>query len=183
MDRRTFLKSGSLLPAAAAIAGLPRIASANGEQASWRAFEVTTRVQVLDAEGATRVWLPTPLAVDTDYFKNLGNVWSVEGGSITYVEEPKHAVGIVAAGFPASTQNPVLRLTSRFATRDRFVDLSRPPRTAPREDAAALKLALQPTEFIPTDGIVRETALQITRGQRTDVDKSRAIYEWIVENT
>jgi transglutaminase-like putative cysteine protease len=30
---------------------------------------------------------------------------------------------------------------------------------------------------------VRETALEATRGARTDVEKARAIYEWVVENT
>jgi transglutaminase-like putative cysteine protease len=185
MDRRFFIKAGSALPAAAALAGVSRLSAAQSAEntSPWRAFEVVTRVQVLDAEGATRVWLPTPLTRDTDYFKNLGSEWSAEGGAINYVEDPKYAAGIVSAGFPASAQNPVVRLTSRFATRDRYVDLSKPPRTAPREDPAVLKAALQPTEMIPTDGIVRDKAMEITKGQRTDIDKSRAIYEWIVENT
>ena len=41
----------------------------------------------------------------------------------------------------------------------------------------------QPTELIPTDGIVRSTALQATRGAQGDVAKTRAIYEWVVHNT
>ena len=179
MDRRSFLKTGA---AGVAVAGVPRIALAQTDT-PWRVFEIVTRVQVLDAEGATRVWLPTPLTRDTDYFKNLGNVWTTDGGTATYVEEPRNATGIVSAAFASSAQNPVLRLTSRFAARDRYVDLSKPPRIAPREDAAELRLALQPTELIPTDGIVRETALKITKGHRGDVAKARAIYEWIVENT
>src|SRR6185295_157748 len=124
---------------------------------SWRAFEVVTSVQVLEAEGATRVWLPTPLTRDTDYFKSLGTVWSSEGGTVTYVEEPKYGVGIVSANFSGGT--PILVMTSRFATRDRSVDLKKAPQTAPREDAAILRSSLQPTELIPTDGIVRETAM------------------------
>lgn len=183
MNRRTFLKTGSALPAAAAIAGLPRLAEASTAGTSWRVFEVTTRVEVLEAAGATRVWLPVPLTRDTDYFKNLGSVWSAEGGTVTYVEDPKHAAGIVSTAFPSASEKPVVQLTSRFATRDRVVDLKSVPRTAPREDATVLKLSLQPTELIPVDGIVRDTAMEITRGQRTDVDKARAIYEWIVENT
>jgi hypothetical protein len=42
---------------------------------------------------------------------------------------------------------------------------------------------LEPTQLIPTDGIVRDTARGITEGAKTDADKARAIYEWIVENT
>ncbi|HEX2828505.1 MAG TPA: transglutaminase-like domain-containing protein [Burkholderiales bacterium] len=180
MDRRAFLKAGS---AAVAAAGVSRIAAAQSETAPWRAFEVVTRVQVLDADGVTRVWLPTPLTRDTDYFKNLGNDFAAESGTATYVHEQKYGTGIVAGSFPASAQNPVLRLTSRFAARDRYVDLSKPPRVAPKEDPAELRLALQPTELIPTDGIVKDKAMEITKGQRTDIDKARAIYEWIVENT
>ncbi|MGZ8210372.1 MAG: transglutaminase-like domain-containing protein [Burkholderiales bacterium] len=183
MDRRTFLKVGSALPGSVALGGVSRLARASAADSPWRVFEVVTRVNVLDAEGATRVWLPAALVGDTDYFKNLGNSWSSEGGTVTYVEDGKYRSAIVSAGFPAAAQNPVLQLTTRFATRDRIVDLKTAPRTPPREDPAALKLALQPTELIPTDGIVRDTAVEITRGQRTDVDKARAIYEWIVENT
>lgn len=183
MDRRSFIKAGATLPAGMAIAGVPRLAGATTAGNSWRAFEVVTRVQVLDAEGSTRVWLPAPLTRDTDYFKNLGNVWRVEGGTVNYIEEPKYGAGVVSANFDPSTQNPVLVLTSRFATRDRLVDLKKAPRVAPREDAAELKKSLQATELIPTDGIVRDTALKITQGQKSDVEKARAIYEWIVENT
>ena len=183
MDRRSFLKTGAALPAAAAIAGVPRLAGANTAPNAWRVFEVVTRVQVLDADGVTRVWLPVPLTRDTDYFKSLGNAWKVEGGTVAYVEDPRYALGIVSGEFAKSTQNPVLVLSSRFATRDRQVDLKAKPHSAPGESPAELKLSLRPTELIPTDGIVRDTAMKITKGQRTDVDKARAIYEWIVDNT
>jgi transglutaminase-like putative cysteine protease len=38
--------------------------------------------------------------------------------------------------------------------------------------------------MIPCDGLVRETALlRAAKGARTDLEKGRAIYEWIVDNT
>jgi transglutaminase-like putative cysteine protease len=37
--------------------------------------------------------------------------------------------------------------------------------------------------MLPTDGIVKKTALEITRNAKTDEEKARAIYDWIVENT
>ena len=40
-----------------------------------------------------------------------------------------------------------------------------------------------PTNLIPTDGIVRETALKVTKGADTDIEKARAIYDWVVDNT
>jgi transglutaminase-like putative cysteine protease len=36
--------------------------------------------------------------------------------------------------------------------------------------------------LIPTDGIVLQTALEITQSAKTDLDKVRAIYEWVVLN-
>ena len=36
---------------------------------------------------------------------------------------------------------------------------------------------------MPTDGIVRETALEITKGKSTDLDKTKAVYDWILANT
>ena len=36
---------------------------------------------------------------------------------------------------------------------------------------------------MPTDGIVRTTALEATKGASTDVEKARKLYDWIVANT
>ena len=88
MNRRDFIKTTSVLPAAAAVAVLPQFSlSAFAAAARWRVFEVTTKVEVLKPEGTTRVWLPLPLVADTDYQKNLGSTWSIEGGTaaMTYL--------------------------------------------------------------------------------------------------
>jgi len=85
------------------------------------------------------------------------------------------------AEFPAGVR-PVVTLTSRIETKDYAVDLSR-PHEAVRENPAELEHFLRPTKLIPTDGIVRSTANEITAGSKTDVEKARAIYEWVVENT
>src|SRR2546425_2573578 len=50
-------------------------------------------------------------------------------------------------------------------------------------DALPISKYLAATRLIRTDGIVRQTALEITRGAKTDLDKARAVYAWIVENT
>jgi thiol-disulfide isomerase/thioredoxin len=36
---------------------------------------------------------------------------------------------------------------------------------------------------MPTDGIVRETGLEVTKGKTSDVEKVRAVYDWILANT
>ena len=51
----------------------------------WRTFEITTRVQVLQPRGATRVWLPTPLAV-APYQKTMGDTYHPGGGTAVMIE-------------------------------------------------------------------------------------------------
>ncbi len=68
MKRREFLRNGITVGTVAAMNGLPRIgaASTGSDGAKWRTFEVVTRVEVTNPTSPTRVWLPMPLAVDTD---------------------------------------------------------------------------------------------------------------------
>jgi transglutaminase-like putative cysteine protease len=182
MDRRDFMR---LTGAVSATAALPGAVSSAFAQASasdrWRVFEVTTRVEVTKPSGVTRIWLPTPLTQDTAYQKSMGNWWEDGGGTVTQAVEPKSGTGMVWAEF-APGSKPVLVLTSRFATRDVGVDL-RVPGSTPAQDPAALAYYLQPTDHMPLDGAVKDLSSSIVKGSRTDVEKARAIYEWIVENT
>ena len=83
MNRRDFIRTTSMLPAAAAVSAMPQFVSEALAAATdkWRVFEVTTKVGVLKPAGATRVWLPLPLVADNDFQKNLGSIWTVEGGT------------------------------------------------------------------------------------------------------
>ena len=185
MDRRSFLKVGGLVPVAAALPGLagaqqlpfnPR----RGEK--WRTFEVSTRVEIVFPEGATRVWLPTP-SVDTHYQKTIDNAWSGNAQTARIVHDGRYGAGMLYAEWPSATQTPVIELTSRFATRDYAVDLSARAGSAEKLSSEQRSFYTEATEHMPTDGIVRKTALDITRGAGSDYDKAKAIYEWVVENT
>ena len=127
------------------------------------------------------MWLPAALISETPFQKTLANKFSAEGGTAKIVESKADALGIIAAEFPAGVK-PVLTLTSRVATKNYAVDLSAPGK-APKADRAELEHFLRPTKLLPTDGIVKATATEITSGAKTDVEKARAIYEWIVDNT
>src|SRR2546425_7143659 len=50
-------------------------------------------------------------------------------------------------------------------------------------DALPISKYLAATRLIRTDGIVRQTALEITRGATTDLDKARAVYARSEEHT
>jgi transglutaminase-like putative cysteine protease len=187
MKRRAFLKHGVGVSAGLFALGTPslaRLATAAAASAEWRTFEVVTRVEPTAPSGVTRVWVPVPLMTDTDYFKRLGDTWKGNAATTRQQRDERYDAGFVYAEWPATEKAPVLEITSRFSTRDRFVDLSRPPAgAAAKDDAATLRKFLEPTELLPTDGIVRETAQQIVKSETTGVGKARALYEWIVDNT
>jgi transglutaminase-like putative cysteine protease len=181
MERRDFLKSAGAVSASFVFLKPGRLPSEGPAADGWRTFEVTTRVQVLKASGTTRIWIPAALASPTPFQKTLANEFNAEGGTAKMVESKADALGIIAAEFPAGVK-PILTVTSRIATKNFAVDLSAPG-NAPKGDRAELEHFLRPTKLMPTDGVVKTTVTEITSGTKTDVEKARAIYEWIVENT
>ncbi|MGA7796974.1 MAG: transglutaminase domain-containing protein [Candidatus Acidiferrales bacterium] len=181
MNRRDFLRSASVVSAGLAIPGTARLFAEEKLPSGWRTFEVTTHVEVLNPSGTTHIWLPVPLTSMTPYQRALANKFTAEGGAAKLVESKTDALGIVTAEFPAG-EKPTLTLKSRVTTRNIAVDLSTRIK-APKVDRTELDHYLRPTRLLPTDGIVKDTAAEITRGATTDVQKARAIYEWIVENT
>ncbi|MGD1073022.1 MAG: transglutaminase-like domain-containing protein [Bryobacteraceae bacterium] len=177
MNRRDFLRTGGAVSASLALPRTRLLAEHDG----WRTFEVKTHVEILEPSGTTRVWLPAALTANTPFQRTLSNEFRAEGGTAKTVKGNADALGIVAAEFPAGVK-PVLTLTSRVATKNYAVDLSAPG-NVPKTDRAQLEHSLRPTKLLPTDGIVKATATEITSGAKTDLDKARAIYEWIVDNT
>ena len=181
MRRRDFLRSTSLVCAGLAFPNVGRLFAERSPSDGWRTFEVTTRAEILKPSGVTRVWLPAALTMNTPFQKTFWNKFSAEGGTAEMVESRADGLGIVTATFPAGVR-PVLTLTSRVATRNYTVDLNVPGHT-PEVNQAELEYFQRSTKLIPTDGIVKSTATEITSGATTDVEKARAIYEWIVDNT
>jgi transglutaminase-like putative cysteine protease len=160
---------------------MERAPAEDASPSSWRTFELKTRVEIVKSAEPTRVWLPAALIGETPFQKTLSNEFSAEGGAARVVEAKADRLGIIVAEFPAGV-NPILTLTSRVETKDYAVDFSMSG-NAPKPDREELKHFLRPTKMLPTDGIVQATAAEITRGAKTDLEKARAIYEWIVDNT
>ncbi len=179
MRRRDFLKSAGLVSAGLALSDVGELLAESG--AGWRTFEITARVEILRPSGTTHVWLPAALIQKTPYQRTLSNKYHAQSGKAGMSEIRPDALGIVSATFPTG-QTPVLTLASRIQTRNHSVDLSRPG-NAPKANRAELEYFLRPTKLLPSDGIVKTTADQITKGANTDVEKARAIYEWIVDKT
>jgi transglutaminase-like putative cysteine protease len=180
MKRRDFVRCSGAV-AGLGILDLRALFAQASESEPWRVFEITTRVEVLRPDGPTRVWLPTPLAV-APYQKTLGDTYHAGGGSAVMIETNPDEPDILGASWDPGVE-PVLTLTSRVATRGHAANLATPT-VVPPPDMSAFARFLRPTKLIPTDGIVLVTANRILTGVRGgDIEKARAIYEWICDNS
>jgi transglutaminase-like putative cysteine protease len=170
-----------LLQSACAAAVLPLTAAAQERRfepqvGAWRTFELTTAISLPPSTGPTQLWLPLP-DLDTGWQRSLDNSWTGNASNARLVAN--RGVRMLHAEFGPGTSAPSLQLTSRLQTRNRAVDWTA---SAAAEDPALLRANLGPTELLPVDGIVRKTALDATRGAGGDVDKARALYQWVVNN-
>ncbi len=182
MKRRTFLMAAAAAPT---LAQVPQWAMAqqlpfNPKPANWRTFELVTRVEVAKPAGATKIWIPLP-SVDSDYQETVGDTWTGNSGSARVVSDGKYGARILMAEFGPGEATPWVEVTSRFRTRDRALDFLQKSavRLSPEERA----FYTAATSYMPVDGIVRKTALEATKGAKTDMEKAKALYEWIVDNT
>ncbi|MDP3253042.1 MAG: transglutaminase family protein [Hydrogenophaga sp.] len=188
-DRRTFLRCAATAVAAASPLLHPAFAQTptpqpvrrefNPQVGAWRTFDVTTRVDIAKPQGATQVWLPVP-TVESDWQRSFTSEFR-SNGNARLTEDRQYGARMLHVSFEPGVAAPYVELTSRVQTRNRAEDFAQ--KTASTEDAASLRFWTQPTHLLPTDGIVRDTAMKATRGARTDVQKAQQIYDWVVANT
>jgi transglutaminase-like putative cysteine protease len=180
VNRRTFLSSSAVLCSGSLLNNaLPALAEVSADE--WRTFEVVTNVELKNPNGPSHIWLPAALDVNTPYQRTLFNRFIAEHATVKLIRDGQNALGIVSATFPPNA-TPRLTLTSRVALKNYSVDLS--SRQIERHASPSEQnYFLQPSRYVPTDGIVRDTALKATAGATTDLEKARALYDWVVKNT
>lgn len=185
MKRRDFLLHlSAALPAAALATRAGFIAAAEpAVDAGWRTFELRTDVELADPSGPTRLWLPLPLAKPSVYQRRLDVHWEAPGASrARLVTLPGYDVELLSVEWADPKKVGPVHLVSKVRTRDRHVDVASSSQPA-RDAGVALQTYLRPTTLLPTDGIVKETSARIVQGHHGDVEKARAIYDWVVEHT
>ena len=90
-------------------------------------------------------------------------------------------VQMLYAEFAENIEKPYVEITSRVQPQNR-VPIAEGQKPAAAEDASTLQYFTRPTQFLPTDGIVKTTAQKAIQGAKTDLQKVRAIYDWVVAN-
>jgi len=182
-DRRDFLKSSAAFTFAA---GLPQLAAAQGtfspRPGTWRNFAIVTRLEIATPEGKSQAWIPLPSVNEKDWFKSNGSQWTTNGKA-TKARDPHYGAEMLHVEWPDAEKTPVVEVTSNISTQDRAVDLSKPGNFSLKLSAAEHKFNTSGSELIPIDGLVKQTSDKIVAGKTSEIEKVRAIYEWVVENT
>jgi transglutaminase-like putative cysteine protease len=125
-----------------------------------------------------RLWVPYPV---TDRDQTIGDIQisgdfaasgvyteAVNGTPALYAEWPKGAVS--------------RKLTFSFTVERREIVRGDLPAVETAWNPAEYTGSLAPTSLGPIDGAVRELAMSIVKGKSSNLEKSKAIYDWTVEN-
>jgi transglutaminase-like putative cysteine protease len=165
----------SLLTAAAALNG----AAADAPRVRELEFIYNVRIGELP-QGAHRVqvWLPYPASDEHQEVKVL-EVSTPYPHQIFSDPEYGNSILYLSATDPTDREieiNLAIRVKRRENVRNDFTVGARNkkvPSPAPRW--------LKPDRLVPLDENIRQLAKRVTRGKRTDVDKARAIYDFVVD--
>src|SRR5499427_4136153 len=171
MQRRDFIKSAA---AAGIIGTVGR--RAHTAETGWRRFEITYHINIkeVDSDTDVRLWVPVPQDA-LDYQRVLDLSWRSPAAAHVLWESASRAP-IVSATWTDPKIAREIVITAQVATRDR---------SGFCPDASHDELAeyLKPTASSPNDGIVLAKAREIVGARTAPLDKARAIYDWIVDNT
>jgi transglutaminase-like putative cysteine protease len=134
------------------------------------------------AKGTARVWLPVPAFTELEWMRPGRVTWTTNAASASIQTDPVSGVQMLYAQWDRVKAAPTLTATAFVSTRDRRIDLAKPS-GVPALDENQYRFYTAATKLQPTDGIVKTTAESITKGASTDLEKAKAIYEWVVVHT
>ncbi|MDI7860357.1 transglutaminase family protein [Rhizobiaceae bacterium n13] len=146
-----------------------------GGASGWRIFDVTTKVDLQRAAGSAQLWLPVIQSAG-DYQKAEAPKWMLNDADVRIAKDPASNADILTVTWQDGAEH-LIEVTQRVATRDRDRNDVLPA------TAAELEHELRGTPSMPTDGIVKTTAMAIVEGRDRPEDRARAIYDWVIDNT
>ena len=174
MHRRQFIQFSSA-------ASLLTLVNCPAHAAAWKTFTLTMRLNLSDTETPARVWLPLPNSVKP-YQQALDTRWSGTAMNAQIFRDVVYGAPVLYAEW--STPGPrELVVTSQVKTLDRANQPTSEPRSDVPVNPPDVRRFLAPTQHIPTDGIVLTTAQDAIQGATAPVEKARAIYDWVVDNS
>ncbi len=166
--------------AAVLLQGLwPEHANTSSDMAETRTFRFTYSVVIDEIpEGAEElsVWIPVP---KTDRWQVVSDLKVTAPSAYTLTQEKQHSNSMIY--FPAKAPLPSeLELRLETVIERRGFSVFSGDRQRPGTDKPAPH-DLEPDELVPIDGTIAELALDATNGLTTQLEKARAIYDYVTE--
>lgn len=180
------MKRSAVWAAAALIAvACTRPAAGQSTEPASRTFQFKYRTVVKEIPaGASKVevWLPFPTS---DAHQTIDQVTIDAPRPVTISREPKYGNEIVYVRVDNPTERQIPIEMTFTATRREYIN--RPISAVSTRRARPLTSEqrtefLQPDRLVPTDGRIRQLALEVTKGKITDREKARAIYEYVTKS-
>lgn len=150
-----------------------------------RSFELTYSASIVDlpsSAGRVRVWIPYPVS---DSYQTV-EVLEVDAPYPTSIErQPESGNSMVYMEVAGQPQGELkVEMTVRVARSERLTKI--PPTPAKTGKAAASRPPeiarwLRPDELVPLSERIRKLAAEVTRGRATELEKARAIYDYVVD--
>ncbi len=186
MDRRTFFTATAAFGGICALGALaPRTGTATvppPSASTWRRFKIEVEATPSAASGPLKLWLPLP--EQTPYQRVRSVRLSPDGAADSgYFSDGVYRAPIAYAEWKAGSAIGPTRLLYEVETTDRAADMKAAAKQRSAASDPSVALYLQPTPHMPLDGIVKESAEKMVAGKHTPMEKGRAIYDWIVDNT
>lgn len=141
------------------------------------AFKIT--IDAPENSKDVRVWVPYPVS---DKEQTISDI-KVEGNftrSEVYSQKQFSTDKALYAEWTKPTKTRVITLTFKAKAIERVrKDFPSKESDIPIE----IREYLKGSEFIPTDGKIKEIAVSITSGKKNITEKAEAVYDWVIENT
>jgi transglutaminase-like putative cysteine protease len=173
------------IPVVAALATALFLRPAAGQTPASRTFKFTYRTVVKEipaGAGKVEVWLPYPTS---DAHQTIDQVTIDAPRPVTISREPVYGNSILYVRVDHPTEREIPIEMTFTATRKEYVnrpisaESTHRARPLTGEERARF---LQPDRLVPTNGRIRQLALQVTQGKVTDREKARAIYNYVTHN-
>ncbi len=178
MQRRDFIKL------AAASSALPLISSrpAAADTQDWRTYRLTYQIDLPSENTPASLWLPLPETADEGW-QQARAVNAVGAADSSRVINDTRADAIYYNALWKDDKQRRLEVSCVTRSADRRVTINPLLADTKAPPPRAVLAFLNPSQHIPVDGIVLDTAREATQGAHTPLEKAHAIYDWVVDNS
>jgi len=154
---------------------------------NWTTYEIVTEVNLESPNGVAQSWIPLPLVLDTNYFRTLAirpEASDPKAVNQVYVTPDKQA-RMLWTKWDASATSHSVKVSILVSTCNRNLEIVS-PNPALKLSKEEQRFWTRGTKYLPIDGIVKtksQEALANVPANATDIEKVKAIYNWVVDNT